>query len=297
MGKINLLELKDDTIITPKSSPAAKSRFLHIPPRRGLLPLPHSLISLCTSPLAPLLFRAVLTDLLRTPNRPQLEPSTSPLSESSQDKRWSHDKIRDETFYSFLSRRFGDAFANKFGSALVHGIYATDSRRLSIRAAFPSLWKFEEKGRGRVVMGVLKETRDGILRREGTNGKDGGLKKVERATKDTSSARPTVSPAPQSTSASTSSRSWAWQTGMSLNDPSQRSWAEKIKGAAVLSFRDGMESLTRKLVKRLSERKEVEIRVGEKGEVKAIKFDERVTGQLEVGSRVSFILSRKCCVL
>jgi len=33
--------------------------------------------------------------------------------------------------------RFGETFARGFGSVLVHGIYATDSRKLSVRAAFP----------------------------------------------------------------------------------------------------------------------------------------------------------------
>jgi len=56
---------------------------------------------------------------------------------------------------SFLTRRFGETFARVFGSALAHGIYATDSRRLSIRAAFPSMWGAEERGRGSLVRGVL----------------------------------------------------------------------------------------------------------------------------------------------
>lgn len=56
---------------------------------------------------------------------------------------------------SFLSRRFGDKFASKFGSALVHGIYAADSRRVSVRAAFPFLWQAEESGWGSVTRGFL----------------------------------------------------------------------------------------------------------------------------------------------
>ena len=62
---------------------------------------------------------------------------------------------RDESVDSFLSRRFGETFARIFGSALVHGIYATDSRNLSVRAAFPILWEAEERGWGSVVRGFL----------------------------------------------------------------------------------------------------------------------------------------------
>jgi protoporphyrinogen/coproporphyrinogen III oxidase len=54
-----------------------------------------------------------------------------------------------------MTRRFGASFARLFGSALVHGIYAADSRKLSVRAAFPSLWAAEERGWGSIVRGFL----------------------------------------------------------------------------------------------------------------------------------------------
>jgi protoporphyrinogen/coproporphyrinogen III oxidase len=66
---------------------------------------------------------------------------------------------RDESVDSFLSRRFGQTFARIFGSALVHGIYAADSRNLSVRAAFPILWEAEERGWGSVVRGFLLPSR------------------------------------------------------------------------------------------------------------------------------------------
>jgi oxygen-dependent protoporphyrinogen oxidase len=67
--------------------------------------------------------------------------------------------IEDESVDEFLSRRFGSEFARIFGSALVHGIYAADSRELSVRAAFPSLWDAEERGRGSLVTGFLRPSR------------------------------------------------------------------------------------------------------------------------------------------
>jgi protoporphyrinogen/coproporphyrinogen III oxidase len=88
-----------------------------------------------TSPLRPLILPAVLREPFKPSNRPT--------------------GARDESFDSFLSRRFGETFARIFGSALVHGIYATDSRNLSVRAAFPALWDAEERGRGSVVRGFL----------------------------------------------------------------------------------------------------------------------------------------------
>lgn len=41
----------------------------------------------------------------------------------------------------------------------MHGIYAADSRELSVRAAFPSLWDAEERGRGSLVTGFLRPSK------------------------------------------------------------------------------------------------------------------------------------------
>lgn len=61
----------------------------------------------------------------------------------------------DESVDQFLSTRLGSELARVLGSALVHGIYAADSRVLSVRAAFPSLWTAAEAGRGSLVRGML----------------------------------------------------------------------------------------------------------------------------------------------
>ena len=51
----------------------------------------------------------------------------------------------DESVHSFLTRRFGAAAAENLGSAVIHGIYAGDSRELSIQAVFPSLVELERE--------------------------------------------------------------------------------------------------------------------------------------------------------
>ncbi|KAF9261686.1 Protoporphyrinogen oxidase [Marasmius fiardii PR-910] len=134
---INLLGLKETLVITPKTSPAAKNRFLQLPEvqSNGLVPLPTSILSLLFSPLRDHLLWNVLREPMKRRNRPA--------------------GIKDESFDEFMARRFGSSFARKFGSALVHGIYAADSRRLSVRAAFPFLWEAEERGWGSVVRGFL----------------------------------------------------------------------------------------------------------------------------------------------
>ena len=61
----------------------------------------------------------------------------------------------DELVDSIFSRRFGDVFACTLGSALVHGIYAVDSRLLSLHAALPQLHASEARGKGLVIWGEL----------------------------------------------------------------------------------------------------------------------------------------------
>ncbi|EPQ52278.1 Protoporphyrinogen oxidase [Gloeophyllum trabeum ATCC 11539] len=133
---IHLLDLTPALLTVPLTAPAARTRFLHLPPRPGLVPLPSSPLSLPSSPLAPLLLSALLREPFRAANRP--------------------DGVEDESVDAFLSRRFGRELARVMGSALVHGIYAADSRVLSVRAAFPALWDAETQGRGSVVLGMLR---------------------------------------------------------------------------------------------------------------------------------------------
>ncbi|KAG6815361.1 hypothetical protein H0H93_010044, partial [Arthromyces matolae] len=138
---INLLGLNSQLLLTPRTSPAARNRFLYLPNvKDGLTEIPTSFGAFLKSPLRNILLNAVLTEPLKTPNR-----------------KMANDIPLDESLDSFLSRRFGPGVARVFGSALCHGVYAADSRELSVRAAFPSLHDLEEKGSGRVVWGIIKE--------------------------------------------------------------------------------------------------------------------------------------------
>lgn len=116
--------------MTPRSAAAARKRFLYIYGTKGLTPLPSSVATLISSPLRSLFLRAGLRDTF------------IPRQHAA-----------DESVDSFLSRHFGQDFALTLGSALVHGIYAADSRKLSVRAAFPTLCEAEKRGRGRVIAG------------------------------------------------------------------------------------------------------------------------------------------------
>ena len=125
----------------------------------------------------------------------------------------------DESVDAFFARRFGDAFSRTLGSALVHGIYAADSRRLSVRAAFPTLCASARRGNGSVVWGEL---------------------------------------GPPAWFGGTTTEDEEWETG-ACTDPV---WDARIAAAAVLSFREGMETLVRALVKALRGFPNVTLRSG-----------------------------------
>ena len=122
----------------PKSAPSAKNRYLYTPPKLTLLP--SSLSSAFKSILTTPLIRRVLPSLLLEPFRPR-----SPL----------HDQGGDESVDAFFSRRFGPTLADEMISAMIHGIYAGDTRRLSVRAVFPQLWEAEREWGSVVLAGLL----------------------------------------------------------------------------------------------------------------------------------------------
>ena len=142
----------------------------------GLQPLPSSLLSLFTLPLGRLVLKSVLAEPFIPANRPRsrsqtsppspllLPPPSSPPSDAAPTNTNTAEKAvddddddddDDESVDSFFSRRFGEAFARTLGSALIHGIYAADSRRLSLLATFPQLRTSEARGNGSVIWGEL----------------------------------------------------------------------------------------------------------------------------------------------
>jgi oxygen-dependent protoporphyrinogen oxidase len=63
-------------------------------------------------------------------------------------------KAEDESIYDFAARRFSPKIAEMFFDPLTLGIYSGDIRKLSIRACFPALYKWERE-KGSVVRGLF----------------------------------------------------------------------------------------------------------------------------------------------
>ncbi|KAF9280466.1 hypothetical protein BGZ68_007223 [Mortierella alpina] len=126
---VRALRLEPHLEPVPKTSPAAKNRFIFS--HNKLHKLPSTLSGALTHPLiAPKLPRAGL-DLFKG--------ST---------------KEDDESIQDFVTRRFGKGFSDDLISAMVHGIYAGDVSKLSVRSTFGMLYHLE-KDYGSVAVGLL----------------------------------------------------------------------------------------------------------------------------------------------
>ena len=67
---------------------------------------------------------------------------------------YSHFFCIDETIHEFVSRTLGKDVADNLISAVLHGIYAGDCRKLSVRACMPILTEYEDD-KGSLLRGVL----------------------------------------------------------------------------------------------------------------------------------------------
>ncbi|TPX32223.1 protoporphyrinogen oxidase [Synchytrium microbalum] len=128
---VHKIGLERNILKVPKTSPAARNRFLYY--KSQINALPHSLSSLITS------------------NAPATKGIiASGISEPF--RRKAH--VHDETIHSFISRRFGNHVADTLISSVVQGIWAGDAKNLSVKSTFTSLWDAERKF-GSVVLGML----------------------------------------------------------------------------------------------------------------------------------------------
>ena len=149
---LSSLGLIDRMLKVPKTAPSAKNRFIYYPDR--LAKLPNSLASLFTAILQLPFLRAIIPRVLLEPRVPSR--FARPVSESKSEKArlQSRESLEDESVDSFVSRRFGPSLAANLVSAVIHGIYAGDSRKLSVRSVLPFLWE-SERVHGSVLRSML----------------------------------------------------------------------------------------------------------------------------------------------
>ncbi len=132
-----------DVIRIPKSSPAAQNRWIQV--EDSLLSLPNAPTKLAMN-------------LLRNAN-PVFNQSL--LKAIIKERKIPASNLPDESIYHFLKRRFPGApkLADILATAMCHGIWSGDARKLSLRSNFPSIWKLEKLGGGSVICGAYKASR------------------------------------------------------------------------------------------------------------------------------------------
>ncbi|WFD33753.1 hypothetical protein MCUN1_000570 [Malassezia cuniculi] len=127
---LRTLELLDSVGLTPrlltvsKSSPSAKNRFIYYGGQ--LNQLPSSLFGAIKACVKLPLLRTLFPRILKEPWVPKKADA-------------------DESVHDFMARRLGPAAATNLASAMMHGIYAGDSRELSVKSVLPSLVELEQK--------------------------------------------------------------------------------------------------------------------------------------------------------
>lgn len=131
---VSELGLDSEVLPVRGNHPAAQNRFLYV--GGALHPLPSGLRGLLrpSPPFSKPLFWAGLRDL------------TKPRG-----------KELDETVHSFAQRRFGPEVASLAMDSLCRGVFAGNSRELSVRSCFPSLFQAEQSHRS-VILGLLLGT-------------------------------------------------------------------------------------------------------------------------------------------
>ncbi|PWN28427.1 Protoporphyrinogen oxidase [Jaminaea rosea] len=157
---LHSLGLLNQLLIVPSSSPSAKNRFIWYGGQLNKLPssLPAFLASLFRLPVLRSLISSALSGLLREPFRPSR--FARPKSESPDEvaRQRSREHLIDESVESYIRRRFGDSFGsqllNNVLSAVLHGIYAADTRQLSVRSTLSMLWKTEQR-HGSLLRAIL----------------------------------------------------------------------------------------------------------------------------------------------
>jgi oxygen-dependent protoporphyrinogen oxidase len=127
-------------LTVPKSSVSAKNRYVFYPDSLTLLP--SSLFSAFKALITTRLLRSTVFGTLSEPFRPR-SPAHLAIDGG------------DESVDAFFTRRFGKPLAENMISAMIHGIYSGDTRRLSMRAIFPGVWEAEREWGSVILSGLL----------------------------------------------------------------------------------------------------------------------------------------------
>ncbi|KAJ1861800.1 oxygen-dependent protoporphyrinogen oxidase [Coemansia sp. RSA 989] len=202
------LGLQSQVITAPRLSAAARNRFIYFKGELNCMPTGVGSLLTGLPPAVKCLPRGIWRDVTTAKNTPM--DST------------------DESIHDFIARRFGEQVDDNLASAVMHGIYAADTRDLSARALLYPFWLADRLG----SKGVLRGLR--------------AVAKVSRARK-----------------AWTAERDGAEARALADRRAQAPEFWDMIDEASMYSFRDGIQTLSDRLVSKLQEFKNVQIITGQ----------------------------------
>lgn len=126
-------------MITPKSAPGAKYRYIYYPDRLNLLP--SSSESLTLASMSKLYNSGIIDGIWHS----LLEPLVAGRE----------DNVHDESIGDFISRRVDPRVADNIVSAVFHGIYAGDIYQLSARTLLNKAWQLEGSRWSSVIIAYM----------------------------------------------------------------------------------------------------------------------------------------------
>ncbi|XP_037836389.1 protoporphyrinogen oxidase isoform X2 [Kryptolebias marmoratus] len=131
LNMVEDLGLEGEILSVPNSHDASKNRYLYVGGQLCKMPSGISGIFQTVPPFSrPLLFNLATEILVKK------------------------GKEEDESIHSFVSRRLGKELADIAVDSLCRGVFAGDSRKLSVRSCFPPFYKAEQE-RGSLTLGLL----------------------------------------------------------------------------------------------------------------------------------------------
>ncbi|KAJ9474825.1 Protoporphyrinogen oxidase [Pseudozyma hubeiensis] len=244
---VRSLGLSERLLKVPKTAPSAQNRYLYYPDR--LAKLPSSISSLLSALFKLPFLRAIIPGVLREPGIPSRFQRPRSESQSEKQRLQHREWIEDESVDSFVSRRFGKGLAENLLSAVIHGIYAGDTRKLSVRAVLPFLWE-AERVHGSVLRSMLSTKR---------NKRHRALPESEAAVKAAKEDR---------------LKQIEQELGKDVVD--------SFKSISVYSFPEGVQEIVQALESRLAEHDNVKIQKGDG--VRSIIVDSKGTVSLRTDS-------------
>lgn len=131
LNMLSDLGLEREILPVPHDHMASKNRFLYMKGELHKLPSSLSGVVKTVPPFSSPIFLSVMKEVLVRKG-----------------------KQEDESVHSFMSRRFGSELADIVIDCLCRGVFAGDSRQLSVRSCFPPLHRAEQDW-GSVLLGML----------------------------------------------------------------------------------------------------------------------------------------------